>query len=170
MTTATLQKQLTATNAFRCLECGKCTAVCPISRYNGNYSPRRLVGRIVSGDPANASLDPAVWTCLACGLCNARCPSDVKYGALTKALRAEAFRLENLPTCSHGGALQATMRIMATAEQQQDRMGWVTDDLKIAEKGEWGYFVGCLPYFDALFSDLESKSVDIVSPGARCGF
>ncbi|MFC1475419.1 (Fe-S)-binding protein [Candidatus Zixiibacteriota bacterium] len=161
MAEATLQKTLSITNAFRCLECGKCTAVCPISRYNGSYSPRRIVGRLITEDPANVAMDPNVWTCLACGLCNARCPSDVKYGAMTKVVRSKAFQLHNEPSCSHGGALQAMMRIHATSNQPQDRMGWVTDDLKVAEKGEWGYFVGCLPYFDALFSDLESNSVAI---------
>ena len=161
MTTAALQKSITTANALRCLECGKCTAVCPISRFNGSYSPRRIVSRVITGDPANVAIDPAVWTCLTCGLCSQRCPSDVKYSALTKGLRAEAFQYKNLPSCSHGGALQATMRIMAGSDHPQDRMGWVTDDLKISEKGEWGYFVGCLPYFDALFTDLESNSVDI---------
>jgi Fe-S oxidoreductase len=115
----------------------------------------------MNDDPANVALDPAVWTCLTCGLCNERCPADVLYGSLTKSLRAEAFRFKNLPMCTHGGALQATMRIMAGSDHPQDRLGWVTDDLKIAEKGEWGYFVGCLPYFDALFTDLESESVEI---------
>jgi len=161
MATAVLQKSLTATNALRCLECGKCTATCPISRLNGTYSPRRLVSRVITGDPSNVAVDPAIWSCLTCGLCGQRCPSDVRYDSLTKTLRSEAFRYKNLPTCSHGGALQATMRIMAGSDHPQDRMGWVTDDLKIAEKGEWGYFVGCLPYFDALFTDLESNSVDI---------
>jgi len=161
MADATLQKTLVSTNAFRCLECGKCTAVCPISRYNGTYSPRRIVGRLISEDPANVAMDPNVWTCLACGLCVARCPSDVKYGTMTKVLRQKAFKLHNEPSFSHGGALQAMMRIHATSNEPQDRMGWVTDDLKIAEKGEWGYFVGCLPYFDALFSDLESNSIAI---------
>jgi len=161
MAEVTFQKTLSLTNAFRCLECGKCTAVCPISRYNGTYSPRRIVGRLISENPANVALDPNVWNCLACGLCNARCPSDVKYSTMTKVLRREAFRLHNEPSCSHGGALQAMMRIHATSNQPQDRMGWVTGDLKIAEKGEWGYFVGCLPYFDALFSDLESNTIAI---------
>ena len=167
MATVVLQKSLTAANVFRCLECGKCTAVCPISRYNGTYSPRRLVGRMITGDPANVAIDPAVWTCLTCGLCNTRCPSDVKYSALTRALRAEAFRYQNLPSCSHGGALQAAMRIMASADHSQERMDWVTDDLKIAERGEWAYFVGCLPYFDAMFSDIGAKSVAIAQSTVR---
>ncbi len=167
MADAQLHKKLVLTNAFRCLECGKCTATCPISRYNGSYSPRRLIGRMISQDPANVALDPAVWTCLTCGLCNTRCPSDVKYSILTKELRAEAARLQNLPTITHGGALQATMRLHATSEQPQDRMGWVTDDLKVAEKGEWGYFVGCLPYYEAFFSDIDANPIKIAQSVVR---
>jgi heterodisulfide reductase subunit D len=161
MPTATLQQTLSTTNAFRCLECGKCTAVCPISRFNGSYSPRRIVGRLITADPANVAMDPAVWTCLTCGLCNERCPSDVKYGDLTKDLRAEAYRLKNQPSYSHGGVLQSAMRIMAGSDHPQQRTDWITDDLKTSEKGEWGYFVGCLPYYDALFSDLEANTTEI---------
>jgi len=159
MATPVLQKQLSAANMFRCLECGKCTAVCPISRYNGSYSPRRIVGRMISEDPANVALDPNIWTCLTCGLCATRCPQDVKFGHLMQSLRAEAYRMQNLPTLSHGGALQATMQIMATSDHPQDRLGWVTDDLKISETGSWAYWVGCAPYFDAMFSDLKAETV-----------
>ena len=41
METAT--EKLKKSRAFLCLECGKCTAVCPISKYNSSYSPRRLL-------------------------------------------------------------------------------------------------------------------------------
>ncbi len=167
MATATLQKTMTATNTFRCLECGKCTATCPVARYNGTFSPRRIVGRLITADPANVPLDPTIWNCLSCGLCGLRCPSDVKYGALTKALRAEAVRLNNNPFESHGGALQSTMRIMATSDQPQDRMGWVTDDLEITEKGEYGYFVGCIPYYDAYFEDLKPGTASIAQGSVR---
>lgn len=167
MPTATLEKTLSVTNAFRCLECGKCTATCPIPRFNGKYSPRRIVGKLITQDPANVALDPAVWSCLTCGLCSERCPSDVQYSALTRELRAKAFQLQNRPSCSHGGALQATMRIMAGSDHPQERLDWVTDDLKVADKGDLGYFVGCLPYFDALFSDFEPDSLAIARSTVR---
>jgi Fe-S oxidoreductase len=59
------------------------------------------------------------------------------------------------------------MRIMAGSDHPQERLDWVTDDMKIAEKGDLGYFVGCLPYFDALFSDLESNSLEIARSTVR---
>jgi len=34
---------------LRCLDCGKCTGVCPVARYNNSLSPRRLMRRLAEG-------------------------------------------------------------------------------------------------------------------------
>ena len=39
----TYEEKLKENRVVLCLECGKCTAVCPISRFDNGYSPRRLV-------------------------------------------------------------------------------------------------------------------------------
>jgi Fe-S oxidoreductase len=41
-------------------------------------------------------------------------------------------------------------------------MEWVSDDLRIREKGDLLYFVGCLPYFDVFF---ESLGLDLLGIG-----
>ena len=48
----------------------------------------------------------------------------------------------------------------AAPDLKQNRLNWVNGDLKIAEKGEVLYFVGCAPFFDVFFSDLEVKTLD----------
>jgi len=44
------------------------------------------------------------------------------------------------------------VRIMANTEKQ-DRLGWVPENVKIAEKGDTFYFVGCAQHLDAIFYD-----------------
>ena len=35
-----LEDVIKATKTFYCLECGKCSSICPVSRYDPSYSPR----------------------------------------------------------------------------------------------------------------------------------
>lgn len=53
------------------------------------------------------------------------------------------------------------MKIMTRTALQQNRMEWVNQELQLADKGEVLYFVGCLPYFDALFTDLGVETLTI---------
>jgi heterodisulfide reductase subunit C len=64
-----------------CLECGKCSAVCPMVRIYGEYVHNRGTRSIVerlSFDPEGLA-DEALWYCLACGECTFFCPSGVDF-------------------------------------------------------------------------------------------
>jgi heterodisulfide reductase subunit D len=148
------------TRAYFCLDCGKCTATCPISRVNKGYSPRRLLTKALISSNENLLSDSTLWTCLTCMMCQQKCPSDIDYVQFTKLVRAEADSKGQDAKCSHGGALQSLMKIMTSPELKQNRLGWVTADLKTSAKSEYLYFVGCLPYFDIFFSDLKVSSLD----------
>jgi Fe-S oxidoreductase len=49
--------------------------------------------------------------------------------------------------------MQAVMRIQANGALKQDRLGWLTPELKIAEKGDVFYFTGCVSYYDSIFKE-----------------
>jgi heterodisulfide reductase subunit D len=149
------------TKAYLCLDCGKCTAICPISRINHQFSPRRLLTKAVGGgnNPSVLS-DKTIWTCLTCMQCQEKCPSDIDYIHFTQMVRSEASHNGQEALCSHGGALQSLMKIMTTPDLKQNRMDWITSDLKNSEKSEYLYFVGCLPYFDVFFTDIKANSLE----------
>jgi len=151
------------TRAYLCLDCGKCTAICPISRVNRGYSPRRLLTKALTGGNENLLTDKTVWTCLTCMQCQEKCPSDIDYIHFTQMVRRDAKGDGQEALCSHGGALQSLMKIMTSPELKQNRLGWITSDLKTSAKSEYLYFVGCLPYFDVFFTDLKANSLE----GAR---
>lgn len=155
-----LRETVKKTNAFFCLECGKCTASCPIAQVNDSYSPRRIVGHTLQHSKEEVVHDPMLWACLTCKSCEAGCPADVDYTALTLELREQAKEFGQQAICSHGGALQSLMRIMTTPDLKQNRLQWLNGDLKTAEKGDVLYFVGCAPYFDVFFSDLEVQTLN----------
>jgi heterodisulfide reductase subunit D len=160
--------QLKKNRAFSCLECGKCTAVCPISRFNSSYSPRRLVASGVFYGAGDLVSDTLLWSCLTCQLCSQRCPVDVRYSDYMRDVRAEAVRQGKWGNPSHGGVLHYIMEMAAAPELKQSRTGWITKELQVADKGDVLYFVGCLPYYQDLFGkDFSFAPLSIASDTVR---
>lgn len=145
------------TNIRLCLECGKCSSSCPITRTNPDFSPRMTVKRVLTGGEEIPVDDGGIWNCLTCGLCTERCPSDVKYVDFMKACREKAGLTGKTGSCSHKNVPLELQRLMAIPEMKQDRLGWLPKGAKHSETGDVLYFVGCLPYFDAMFKDIKAK-------------
>ncbi len=156
-----IRRIITDTRAYSCLDCGKCTVACPISNYDPDYSPRKVVGSALSGDGTELLRNGQLWSCITCSMCEERCQSGVQYTELIRSLRIEAHGLGETGQCTHGGALESLMHIMTADHLDQNRLGWVDRSLKTAEEAETLYFVGCPPYFDVLFSDIGVKTLGI---------
>lgn len=147
------------TRAYYCLDCGKCTGVCPVARINRTFSPRSMLMRCVQKDEDGFYEDKALWECLTCGQCELRCPSQIAYIHFMRDVRSLSLNTGQKAECSHGGAFHSLMRIMTANELKQQRMDWLSGDLKTVKNGEVVYFVGCAPYFDAYFADLNVDSI-----------
>jgi heterodisulfide reductase subunit D len=161
-TQAEVKQLIEDTGAFDCVECGKCTTVCPIATYDPEFAPRTIVLRAMEGIVENIATDRDIWTCIACEQCNVMCPYKVDYSGFIRGMREEAVKYGAAPVCSQGGLIHSVQRIMANADLEQHRLGWVKDDMKIADKGDVFYFVGCLPQYDAIFkvqSDLKLQEI-----------
>ncbi len=155
------------TRAWACYDCGKCTATCPIARAGSNYTPRRHV--LATNLRQREIIDNgSLFDCLTCSLCDQRCPADVGYSDLVRKLRELAYREGVEPECPHGGALQSVMRSMAKGGTQQNRLGWLSNDLKTTPRqGEVFYWTGCTMYYDAFFTDFQISTLDGTRAGVR---
>ena len=161
-------EKLKKSRAFLCLECGKCTAVCPISSCDAGYSPRRMLAEGLFYGGSDLMSDQRLWSCLTCLLCSQRCPVDVRYSDYMRDIRAEAVNRGQWGNPSHGGALLHIMEMAASPNLKQNRMGWVTDDLRMKKKGDVLYFVGCLPYYQDFFAkDFSYAPVSIAQDTVR---
>lgn len=78
-------------NIKRCFACGTCTLSCPVSEAESNYSPRRVIHKILLGLKDEVLSSDEIWYCMTCYRCQVRCPQDVKYPEIMRVLRQMAL-------------------------------------------------------------------------------
>jgi heterodisulfide reductase subunit C len=76
----------------RCFSCGVCTAACPVSAIEPDFSPSRILRQILYGMRQELLTSPALWYCLGCAQCSFQCPQDVRFLDIIQGLRNLAVR------------------------------------------------------------------------------
>ena len=155
----TLEHIVQETKAFYCLECGKCSGSCPISRHNPAYSPRVMVEKALLGLENDLVHTRELFSCLTCYACHLGCPSDVDYPLFIQQTRALASTHGEQGDCAHSGTLQSLARLMASPAIKQRRLEWLSDGHRVSDQGDVLFFVGCAPYFQPLFEDIDVRSL-----------
>jgi len=163
----TLEHIVKETKAFYCLACGKCSGLCPVSRYDPAYSPRVLVGNALLGLEEDLVRDRELFSCLTCYACRPKCPSGVDFPLFTRRVRALASASGEHGDCAHSGILQSLVRLMSSSSVKPNRLEWVPQTCRVSQQSEVLFFVGCAPYFDPLFEDLGVRTLDIAKASLR---
>ena len=79
-----------------CLQCGTCSAVCPMSDYM-EFLPRQVVG-LMRGDGADAIMrDRSIWVCTSCYACTVECPKQIPITDAIYTLKRESMRRDLYP-------------------------------------------------------------------------
>ena len=85
--------------ANECLQCGKCTGVCPMAELFPEYfNPHHLLERLLI-DPEKILEENDLWFCASCYRCNRVCPQGIELPDIFLKLRSMAVKekgLENL--------------------------------------------------------------------------
>ena len=78
-------------NLQNCFLCGTCTSGCPVSAVEKDYSPRKILRKVLLGmkDEVLSSLE--IWQCSQCHTCVAHCPQDVRFADVVRVLRQLAI-------------------------------------------------------------------------------
>ncbi|MDD5312090.1 MAG: (Fe-S)-binding protein [Dehalococcoidia bacterium] len=156
---AELKDIIRQTKAQFCLDCGKCTAVCPVSRFDAKFSPRLIVRKALR-HPDKIYADENIWSCIGCNMCTVRCNYNVSYVDFIRYLRMKSRENGTEPVFSHAGVPESFMHLMAKKETKQNRLGWIPDDVGIDDSSSTAFFVGCAPYFDAIFQDIGVRATE----------
>jgi heterodisulfide reductase subunit C len=73
-----------------CLQCGLCSASCPLSLYM-DYTPRRLMHLSREGFKEEVLSSSSIWLCTACYACMVECPKKINITHLMYALKERAI-------------------------------------------------------------------------------
>lgn len=144
---------------YQCLDCGKCTGACPVAETGKAFSPRLAAGKVIDKGDNDPYVQEFIWACLTCGRCDDRCPSGVKFSHFVRLLRNRWVDSGKAGIYSHGGAMFSLMRMMSSTGITQNRKSFLPVEIKTQSRGKTLYFVGCLPYFDVFFKNLDLNTV-----------
>ena len=75
-----------------CFQCGKCTATCPIRRFEPTYKPTHIVRATLLGLRETVLSSDVIWLCASCYSCTERCPRGVRPAEVIRAIRNLAVR------------------------------------------------------------------------------
>ena len=84
-------QEISGTNPYKCMKCGKCSATCPAFD-EMDIKPHQFVSYVQNGDIEALTASKSLYKCLSCFACVERCPRGVKPGKLIDAARQLVLR------------------------------------------------------------------------------
>ncbi len=76
---------------FSCIQCGNCSALCPLSSYM-EYSPRRIIGMVRAGFKGEVLTSYTTWLCASCYACTVECPREIKITDIMYSIKQKAIQ------------------------------------------------------------------------------
>ncbi len=149
---------------FACVQCGKCTAGCPMA-LKTKLNPRQLIQRLlVAGNGFDLEGREELWDCTTCATCSTRCPKKVNPMETIIGLRG-AFVEKGRVHPNVKTALESTFRQGNPLTMPRDQRGAWASDLSLkpmAEGTEYLYYVGCTPSYDPRVQKVARSLVTIL--------
>ncbi|MHA1269249.1 MAG: (Fe-S)-binding protein [Candidatus Helarchaeota archaeon] len=150
---------------YKCYSCGICTTVCPLSSIS-DFKPRIIAENWILG-LNEVDIVKDIWTCLSCGSCATVCPMTVNFPEWVRDARLQSIQNGFSFEESHNGIFSAISRLMTNPDYIGKSRLDLFKDLKVSEKGEYLYFIGCLPFFEIVFdypyTDIAKNAVNILN-------
>lgn len=158
---AMLNKIINESKAYYCVECRKCSSLCPVSRVYNNFSPASIVERCLIGIEDEVLYSYDIWKCLSCKMCEQICPTGVSFTTFIKNLREIIVKNGNSGIPAHEGFFEEISKLMLKHDLKAKVKAEIDEDSKII------YFAGCLPIFDVFFEELEINAMNIAESTVR---
>ena len=108
-----------------------------------------------------------LFSCLTCYTCQQRCPCDVDFPVFVREARSIAQNNGQRGICAHSGQLQSLARLMTSPNIKQRRLEWLCDKYRISDASDILLWIGCAPYFDPIFEDIEFRALAITEASLK---
>jgi heterodisulfide reductase subunit C len=89
-------KSQSGEDVFRCYQCGKCTAGCPVA-YAMDLGPRQIMRAVQLGLKQEVLQSSTIWLCVFCQTCSVRCPREIDIARVMESLRILAIAEKGKP-------------------------------------------------------------------------
>ena len=134
-----------------CIQCGRCSAGCPIS-LSSSLNIRRIIYQALVRDKLDIKQMPEIWDCTTCTTCTLRCPKGLDPALILIGMRrvlTEGGRVK--PAIRD--ALESTFKFgNPWGRGKGKRSDWAQDlnvkNLAEGAEAEILYYVGCTPAYD----------------------
>ncbi len=146
----------------RCYQCGQCSGVCQLSKVQ-KYPPSKIIQLILEGFEQKVLESGILWECLTCNQCLKDCPEKINFADIVRMARYKMRQSTNQnpeELIAHKGIYTTISEIMSQPYINPNRsLDWIPKSCKISDKGNILYFVGCIPFFNYEFDDMDSIAI-----------
>jgi len=135
---------------FRCIQCGKCAASCPMG-FKTILNPRKLVYETLVAGELDPQAHQELWDCTTCFSCSIRCPKEVDPANMIIQLRTLLVEDGRIPGTLTTALKSIFERGNPLVMPARDRGAWAEGlEIKHLEEGaEVLFYAGCSPSYDA---------------------
>ncbi|MFI5252166.1 MAG: 4Fe-4S dicluster domain-containing protein [Bacteroidota bacterium] len=86
----TISRKAYGEKLFGCIQCGTCSATCPLSTYM-DFTPRKIIAMVRAGFKDEVLTNRTIWLCASCYSCSVECPKGIKITEVMYTLKREAI-------------------------------------------------------------------------------
>ena len=151
-------------DTLTCVECGRCTNVCPANLSNRPLNPKTIITKMRDAMAQKPGEDLDFWenpiyssveldSCTTCGACMEECPANIEHVQTIMGLkRYKALTLGDIPAAAGNSVNNIRINGNPWGVSQDDRFNWAEGmDVPIIEAGkkvDYLYYVGCAGSYD----------------------
>lgn len=173
-------KDLTAKNRMdmiSCVECGRCTQVCPANLAGKILDPKTFITKI--RDFSVGKKEGSIWenplyqyneidACTTCGACMEECPANIEHvNLIMEAKRYKALTLGDIPASAKDAINKIRNNGNPWGISQEDRFKWAeglnVPVIEAGKKVDYLYYVGCAGSYDASNQKVVKDTVALLS-------